>query len=86
MSKAKDLLESIRQEARQEIIGELIQVLTKMQGKGGKKKAPTDGPGRGKKQCPVCKEYRGVRTRHCNCGHVFVKTPKAAKKTASRKK
>ena len=27
--------------------------------------------GRGKKQCPECKVYVGVRTHQCECGHVF---------------
>lgn len=30
-----------------------------------------DGPGRGRKQCPNCKAYVGVRTQDCVCGHNF---------------
>ena len=30
-------------------------------------------PGRGRKQCPSCKIYVGVRTGKCACGHVFEK-------------
>lgn len=31
-----------------------------------------ENPGRGKKQCPDCEVYVGVRTYHCECGHQFV--------------
>ena len=38
-------------------------------------------PGRGRKQCPECQVYVGVRTQECECGHEFVpedrKTPAA---------
>jgi hypothetical protein len=30
-----------------------------------------DTPGRGRKQCPQCKVYVGVRTHDCSCGHSF---------------
>ena len=30
-----------------------------------------DGPGRGRKQCPKCEIYVGVKTGICNCGHDF---------------
>ena len=33
-----------------------------------------DGPGRGRKQCPNCKKYIGVRNYKCQCGHVFTNT------------
>lgn len=36
-----------------------------------------DGPGRGRKQCPSCEKYVGVRTKNCSCGHSFLR-----KKTA----
>lgn len=29
------------------------------------------GPGRGRKQCPACKIYVGVRSHSCPCGHAF---------------
>jgi len=29
-------------------------------------------PGRGKKLCPNCQNYIGVRTAKCSCGHEFV--------------
>jgi hypothetical protein len=29
------------------------------------------GPSRGRKQCPACKTYVGVRSHHCSCGHDF---------------
>lgn len=29
--------------------------------------------GKGKKQCPACHDYCGVRTQICDCGHQFVK-------------
>jgi hypothetical protein len=29
-------------------------------------------PGRGRKQCPDCQSYIGVRTQNCECGHEFV--------------
>lgn len=32
-----------------------------------------DGPGRGRKLCPACNTYIGVRNEQCNCGHIFVK-------------
>jgi len=38
-----------------------------------------DEGGKGKKQCPACKKYVGLRTDVCACGHTFVakaKTPK----------
>lgn len=31
------------------------------------------GAGRGRKQCPACHNYVGVRTRTCDCGHEFGK-------------
>lgn len=34
----------------------------------------TKGAGRGRKQCPACHNYVGVRTRQCDCGHEFSKT------------
>ena len=33
-------------------------------------------PGRGKKQCPECKVYLGVRNGKCICGHEFVPVQK----------
>lgn len=30
-----------------------------------------DGPGKGRKQCPVCKIHLGVRAAVCKCGHAF---------------
>jgi len=38
------------------------------------------GPGRGRKQCPECKEYVGVRNTDCKCGHMFTSTLKKGKK------
>lgn len=40
-------------------------------------KAKTSGPGKGKKQCPECKEYVGVRSKVCNfCQYDFeLQTP-----------
>jgi hypothetical protein len=35
-------------------------------------------PGRGRKLCPSCKMYPGVRSKICNCGHEF--KPSASKK------
>jgi len=32
----------------------------------------SDNPGRGKKQCPNCENYVGVRTYQCACGYEFV--------------
>jgi hypothetical protein len=44
-------------------------------------------PGRGKKQCPACEEFMGVRTRICQeCGHAFEKKEaglKAGDRTAN---
>lgn len=37
-----------------------------------------DGPGRGHKQCPSCKEYCGVRLQICDCGFNFADKPKKA--------
>lgn len=37
-----------------------------------------DGPGRGRKQCPECNAYVGVRTPQCNCGHAFGAKPKSS--------
>ena len=34
---------------------------------------------RGKKQCPLCKEFVGIRTSKCSCGYVFVKAKKEKK-------
>jgi hypothetical protein len=31
-----------------------------------------NNPGRGKKQCPDCEMYVGIRTYQCDCGHKFV--------------
>lgn len=31
-------------------------------------------PGRGRKQCPECNTYVGVRAKVCKCGYVFPKT------------
>lgn len=30
-------------------------------------------PGRGRKQCPDCDRFVGVRTKQCMCGHIFEK-------------
>ncbi len=40
-------------------------------------KQPASGPGKGKKQCPECKEYVGARSKICpNCNYDFeLKTP-----------
>jgi hypothetical protein len=37
--------------------------------------------GRGKKQCPTCSNFMGVRTRTCECGYEFVKGEKTKQKT-----
>jgi hypothetical protein len=43
----------------------------------------TSGAGRGKKQCPKCSTYVGVRSAVCsNCNHEFVKGAKPATKPA----
>ena len=35
-----------------------------------------DKPGRGRKECPSCHKYPGVRSKTCpGCGHVFVSKP-----------
>jgi uncharacterized Zn finger protein (UPF0148 family) len=39
-------------------------------------------PGRGKKQCPECKVYLGVRNGKCICGHEFVAAQKKSTSTA----
>lgn len=39
---------------------------------------------RGKKQCPSCKEFTGVRSASCVCGHFFVK--EVAKEPSGEKK
>jgi len=45
--------------------------------------------GRGRKQCPACKKYVGVRTLICTCSHEFgvakPKAPAVVKLTASKK-
>lgn len=42
-------------------------------------------PGRGKKQCPACDEFMGVRTRECQtCGHVFEKKKTGTHKAGDR--
>jgi hypothetical protein len=44
-----------------------------------------DEGGKGKKQCPACKKYVGLRTALCACGHAFVskaKTPKPQEEEA----
>jgi len=33
----------------------------------------TQGAGRGKKKCPTCSSFVGVRTHLCSCGYEFVK-------------
>lgn len=35
-----------------------------------------DGPGRGRKQCPKCNAYMGIRTKTCSCEHTFSKDDK----------
>jgi len=35
-------------------------------------------PGRGKKECPGCGEYVGVRVQECECGHKFPVKAKSA--------
>ncbi len=47
---------------------------------GGNKKAIKmfDGPGQGKKQCPKCKVYIGVRNKSCVCGYEWEKTVASA--------
>ena len=40
----------------------------------------TDSPGRGKKQCPDCEMYVGIRTLTCTCGYVFGKSKNKDKK------
>lgn len=37
-----------------------------------------NGPGPGRKQCPSCKAYIGVRTAVCPCGHAFEKKARPA--------
>lgn len=44
-----------------------------------------DGPGRGRKHCPSCDSYIGVRTKVCSCGHKFVRTNKLKLKAEVRK-
>lgn len=36
--------------------------------------------GRGRKQCPKCNSYIGIRTRVCNCTHTFSKDDKPINK------
>lgn len=43
-------------------------------------------PGRGRKPCPSCKIYVGVRTTQCQCGHSFSSKKKATKATAPQPK
>lgn len=38
-----------------------------------------DGPGKGRKQCPGCNKYLGVRHKKCKCGHEFKPRPKVPK-------
>ena len=45
-----------------------------------------DAPGRGKKQCPQCKIYIGVRNRVCVCGHEFVAAQKKSTSMAQAPK
>lgn len=41
------------------------------------------GAGPGRRQCPKCEEYVGVRTHRCACGHAFpVKSSKTKPKAA----
>ncbi len=42
-----------------------------------------NGPGPGRKQCPSCKAYIGVRTAVCPCGHAFEKKAAPALKAPS---
>ena len=42
-------------------------------GKVAVAKTTANGAGRGKKQCPKCNTYVGVRSAVCGCGHEFVK-------------
>lgn len=44
-----------------------------------------DGPGRGRKQCPECNIYLGVRNKVCLCGHEFKKRDKAPVKAKKAK-
>jgi hypothetical protein len=41
--------------------------------------------GKGRKQCPTCKVYVGVRTSKCVCGFSFAAEKVRAKKTAAKK-
>ncbi len=44
----------------------------------------TGGPGRGKKECPSCKQVTGPRTRKCKkCGHDFPIPIKSANKASN---
>ena len=43
----------------------------------------SDGPSQGKKPCPSCKRYLGVRTQTCECGHIFEKREKTVSTVAS---
>ena len=58
-------------------------LISEIDKKGKVVKLPTKYvmPGRGRKQCPDCQVYVGVRTQECECGHEFVaedrKTPAA---------
>lgn len=45
-----------------------------------------NGPGRGRKQCPECKSYVGVRTGECNCGYVFNKDAELKLTIAEKRK
>ena len=54
-----------------------------------KRAAPSKKGGRGRKECPTCLFYVGVRTKVCNCGHNFLSkgaSPKQTKIVPKKKK
>lgn len=50
-------------------------------------KKPEQSAGQGRKQCPSCRVFVGVRTKKCECGHDFAIVPAIAPKfTGSERK